>query len=242
MFPIILVIVFGLWFLFGRFLSRKTESIPIGYSVGLLAALIASIPFIAGAAKVRDYLVERNANDAGFATVQEYRQAQRLGYPTKASYDQGRAELEAARRSARESQARMDKEAAATERRRQRIANERATVSASRSSSGRSMTGTQQQASSGSAQNFASLEKEVRALLVKGESLARLSASACMPHMKLLQPQAKRLRAQVSQLPNTQESVWLRIAAAGLELCVSCHEGLRRQQCAQTREALQNLQ
>lgn len=237
---VMLGIVVVLWFVIGQFLSRKSKSVAIGYSVGLLGALIASIPFIMAAASVRDYVVQRKANAAGFASVQDHWQAQSLGYSTKAAYDQARAELEASRRSAHESHARLQEETAADERRRARLwlLTERTQNSPPPTSTSTAST---LATSSGPARSFADLERDVRKLLAIGERLNRNNPSTCGNQMRVLQPQAKELRAQINRLPLTAERVYLGAAATGVNLCVSCNKSLGPQHCNLARQALQEL-
>lgn len=240
MLPLTLGLVVVLWFVFGRFLSRKTNSVAIGYSVGLLAALMASIFVIANATNVRDYVVQRNADSAGFASVQEYRQAQRLGHSTKASYDQARAEYAAARRSAEEAYVRLQEETAADERRRQRLKMLNEATPSSRPAA-RSGPVNQPATPSRPTRSFSDLEHNVRTLLARGEGLNRNNPSTCVTQMRTLQPQAKALRAQINQLPGSTERVWLGTAATAVNLCVSCERTLGPQHCAIARDALNNL-
>ena len=240
MLPLVLVIVAVLWFVIGQFLSRKIKSVAIGYSVGLLAALIVSVPFIMATASMRDYFVQKSANAAGFASVQEYRQAQSRGYSTKASYDQGQAELEAARRSARESHVRLQQLTAAADRRRQQS---KMQTDATRSSqtAGQANSLGQPKTTSGPTRSFSELEREVRALLGRGERLNRKNFAMCEPQMLSMQPRVTELRTQINQLPLTAERVRLGTAASHLILCVSCHPKLGPEQCILARGSLREL-
>lgn len=214
MMPLIsLGIVLALWFLIGRFLSRKSKSKPIGYSVGLLAALVASIPFIWGTSNVVRYFLQRSAHAAGFTSIYEHGEAQRLGYSSKEAYDRAQAELAKARRLAAQEQRQAKEAEAARARGAQRVSSQSAT----------------------------SLEREIRSLLGTGRSMDRGDAVACGVRMRALQPQAEALQARAKALADPWAMVMLGTAANRLYFCVSCNPQMGPEYCASAEATLKEF-